>query len=76
MKKTKFISALAAAVMGITAVSADSPAVQANAESSSDLKIMCIGDSITHGYINNDNGYLKYLCYYLQGISKYSKFVR
>ena len=29
-------------------------------------KIMCVGDSITHGYINGDNGYRKYLCYYLQ----------
>ncbi len=34
-------------------------------------RIMCVGDSITHGYINGDNGYRKYLCYYLQqnGIS-------
>lgn len=34
-------------------------------------RIMCVGDSITHGYINGDNGYRKYLCYYLgqNGIS-------
>ncbi len=30
------------------------------------VRIMCVGDSITHGYINGDNGYRKYLCYYLQ----------
>lgn len=29
-------------------------------------KIMCMGDSITHGYIDDNNGYRKYLCYYLQ----------
>jgi lysophospholipase L1-like esterase len=29
-------------------------------------RILCVGDSITHGYINADNGYRKYLCYYLQ----------
>lgn len=30
------------------------------------VKIMAIGDSITHGYINGDNGYRKYFCYGLQ----------
>ncbi len=29
-------------------------------------RILCAGDSITDGYINGDNGYRKYLCYYLQ----------
>ncbi len=35
------------------------------------LRIMAVGDSITHGYISADNGYRKYLCYNLQqnGIS-------
>jgi len=35
------------------------------------LRIMAVGDSITHGYINADNGYRKYLCHHLQqsGIS-------
>lgn len=47
----------AASVLGVPAPSsaADEP-----------VKIMCVGDSITHGYINGDNGYRKYLCYYLQ----------
>ena len=42
------------------------------AENASDAyRIMCVGDSITHGYINGDNGYRKYLCHYLaqDGIS-------
>lgn len=30
------------------------------------VRILAMGDSITHGYINNDNGYRKYLCYHLQ----------
>ncbi len=30
------------------------------------IRILAVGDSITHGYINSDNGYRKYLCYYLQ----------
>ncbi len=30
------------------------------------VRILAVGDSITDGYINTDNGYRKYLCYYLQ----------
>lgn len=30
------------------------------------MKIIAMGDSITHGYINGDNGYRKYFCYDLQ----------
>lgn len=30
------------------------------------LRILAMGDSITDGYINGDNGYRKYLCYHLQ----------
>ena len=30
------------------------------------VKIIAMGDSITHGYINGDNGYRKYFCYGLQ----------
>lgn len=35
-------------------------------DSEKTYKIMCMGDSITHGYIDSNNGYRKYLCYYLQ----------
>ncbi len=30
------------------------------------VRIMAVGDSITHGYINADNGYRKYFCHHLQ----------
>ncbi|MGN1403321.1 MAG: GDSL-type esterase/lipase family protein [Ruminococcus sp.] len=30
------------------------------------VRILAMGDSITDGYINGDNGYRKYLCYHLQ----------
>lgn len=30
------------------------------------VRILAMGDSITDGYINRDNGYRKYLCYQLQ----------
>ncbi len=30
------------------------------------VKILAVGDSITHGYINGDNGYRKYFCYDLK----------
>ncbi len=37
------------------------------------VKILAVGDSITHGYINSDNGYRKYFQYYLNenGISNF-----
>lgn len=35
-------------------------------EETQPLRIMSLGDSITDGYINGDNGYRKYLCYNLQ----------
>ncbi len=35
-------------------------------EEAQPLRIMSLGDSITDGYINGDNGYRKYLCYNLQ----------
>ncbi len=64
----KFLSAVTAAslCLGMSAMlptrseAADEP-----------LRILAVGDSITDGYINGDNGYRKYLCYYLQqnGIS-------
>ena len=57
---------LAAAVTVSAAVSLknwnDAPVVAADEA----VKILAIGDSITHGYINGDNGYRKYFCYGLQ----------
>ena len=43
-----------------------SPKTAAAAEEDAPLRIMAMGDSITHGYINGDNGYRKYFCYDLQ----------
>ncbi|MBQ8514402.1 MAG: hypothetical protein IJ496_03295, partial [Ruminococcus sp.] len=65
MKKRRLLAAAAAAVMSVTAVSAGFPVMQASASDSSELKIMCVGDSITHGYIDGNNGYRKYLSHYL-----------
>ncbi|MDE5936226.1 MAG: hypothetical protein K2G83_02335, partial [Ruminococcus sp.] len=47
------------AVCGVSSVSAVNPETDT-------VRIMSIGDSITHGYINGDNGYRKYFNYYLQ----------
>ncbi len=46
-------------VCGVSSISA------VNSETDT-VRIMSIGDSITHGYINGDNGYRKYFNYYLQ----------
>ena len=57
---------LAAAVTVSAAVSLkngnDAPVVAADEA----VKILAMGDSITDGYINGDNGYRKYFCYDLQ----------
>lgn len=68
MNMKKFVASLTAASLCLGAA-----AVLPKSTSAADTqyRIMCVGDSITHGYINGDNGYRKYLCYYLQqnGIS-------
>ncbi|MBQ8297567.1 MAG: hypothetical protein IJX77_07290 [Ruminococcus sp.] len=57
---------VASAVSVTNTVSAETEASSAEA-----VKILCAGDSITHGYSFSQDGYRKYLCYYLQqeGIS-------
>ena len=65
MKRNKSFAALTAAFMAINIIPAGvSYAVEDT--SSEPVKILAIGDSITHGYINGDNGYRKYFQYYLQ----------
>lgn len=66
--KHRFFSFLTAGCAAITLVTTGFSGMNTKAaeEDSSVLKIMAIGDSITDGYINGDNGYRKYLCYYLQ----------
>ncbi len=63
MKRKQWLAALTAGIITLSSAAALSTAF---AETTQPLRIMCVGDSITHGYINGDNGYRKYLCYYLQ----------
>ncbi len=68
MRKTKKTMAglLAATVLlGATSV-LQAVQVEPVSAASDPVKIIAMGDSITHGYINGDNGYRKYFCYGLQ----------
>ena len=68
MHKTKKTMAglLAATVLlGATSV-LQAVQVEPVSAASDPVKIIAMGDSITHGYINGDNGYRKYFCYDLQ----------
>lgn len=68
MQKTKKTMAglLAATVLlGATSV-LQAIQIEPVSAASDPVKIMAMGDSITHGYINGDNGYRKYFCYDLQ----------
>lgn len=68
MQKTKKTMAglLAATVLlGATSV-LQAVQVEPVSAASDPVKIIAMGDSITHGYINGDNGYRKYFCYNLQ----------
>lgn len=72
MKLNKWAALLIGGTMAVCTSSAFSMTNEVYADDNTDAyKIMCVGDSITHGYINGDNGYRKYLCYYLgeKGIS-------
>lgn len=73
--KHRILSLLTAGCTAVTMFSAAISNMTTTAADQADdpLKIMTIGDSITDGYINGDNGYRKYLCYYLQqaGIAEF-----
>lgn len=73
--KHRILSLLTAGCTAVTMFSAAISNMTTTAADQADdpLKIMAIGDSITDGYINGDNGYRKYLCYYLQqaGIAEF-----
>lgn len=64
----KVLAGLTAVIMsaGTFAVCGVSSASAAVSPKTDNVRIMSIGDSITHGYINGDNGYRKYFNYYLQ----------
>lgn len=68
MRKTKKTMAglLAATVLLGTTSVLQAVQVEPVSAASDPVKIIAMGDSITHGYINGDNGYRKYFCYGLQ----------
>ncbi len=68
MQKTKKTMAglLAATVLLGTTSVLQAVQVEPVSAASDPVKIMAMGDSITDGYINQDNGYRKYFCYWLQ----------
>ena len=68
MQKTKKTMAglLAATVLLGTTSVLQAVQVEPVSAASDPVKIIAMGDSITHGYINGDNGYRKYFCYGLQ----------
>ena len=76
--KNRLLAGLTSCAMAVTSTLlsfgtvAGTTAVAETAASADDaVKIMCVGDSITHGFIDGNNGYRKYLCHYLneKGIS-------
>jgi len=67
--KHRFLSILTAAAAAIGCVGmgyASTVSSRVAADYSDTLKILAVGDSITHGYNSSTDGYRKYLCYYLQ----------
>ena len=68
MQKTKkMVAGLLAATILLGATSVlQAVQIEPVSAASDPVKIIAMGDSITHGYINGDNGYRKYFCYGLQ----------
>lgn len=68
MQKTKkTVAGLLAATILLGATSVlQAVQIEPVSAASDPVKIIAMGDSITHGYINGDNGYRKYFCYGLQ----------
>ena len=64
-KKTMAGLLAATILLGATSV-LQAVQVEPVSAASDPVKIIAMGDSITHGYINGDNGYRKYFCYGLQ----------
>lgn len=64
-KKTMAGLLAATVLLGATSV-LQAVQVEPISAASDPVKIIAMGDSITHGYINGDNGYRKYFCYGLQ----------
>lgn len=64
-KKTMAGLLAATVLLGATSV-LQAVQIEPVSAASDPVKIIAMGDSITHGYINGDNGYRKYFCYGLQ----------
>lgn len=64
-KKTMAGLLAATILLGATSV-LQAVQIEPVSAASDPVKIIAMGDSITHGYINGDNGYRKYFCYGLQ----------
>lgn len=64
--KRRILSACTALCAIVTLSGVGISSVMSSAADTEPVRILAMGDSITHGYINNDNGYRKYLCYNLQ----------
>ena len=62
--KKQLISVITAVCLGITGLGAGMyGTIASHAEQEQSVRIMAIGDSITDGYIDGNNGYRKYFCY-------------
>ncbi len=69
--KKRLITILTALTVAVTACCVGMfLSLHSNAADDSAVRIMAVGDSITDGYINGDNGYRKYFCYEMQQLGK------
>lgn len=67
MIKQKILAVLTSLCIGVLPLAAGMAAAPVAAEDSTEpVRILAMGDSITDGYINGDNGYRKYFCYEMQ----------
>ena len=67
MIKQKILAVLTSLCIGVLPLAAGMAAAPVAAEDTTEpVRILAMGDSITDGYINGDNGYRKYFCYEMQ----------
>lgn len=65
--KQKILAVLTSLCIGVLPLAAGMAAAPVAAEDTTEpVRILAMGDSITDGYINGDNGYRKYFCYEMQ----------
>ena len=66
MMKFRWISGITAFCLAVSAICVGTHFSAATASAEEPIRILAMGDSITDGYINGDNGYRKYFCYDMQ----------